>query len=241
MSKHICIFQAFEQVEIIKKSFDSMYLDSIDFFVIENKSENSGEIEEYFKDKKLKGYIQFDENIAFNAISIFMKDFLPLLKTYDYITFTDGDLYVYDIKDTFEELIKALEAPNTVISSSGQWQGNKHTNKEGDRFIGTHYYDDFMEKRSDIEHGYTFKHGAGHLLTIKKENLKYFLVPTFVDSKIAGVVYGDGKKWTRTSKNLLYHLTWDLYIDGNPYYEWKKSVYPQVWTEVKTSKYRKII
>ena len=41
MNKHICIFQAFEQVEIIKQSFESMYLDSVDFFVIENKSKNS--------------------------------------------------------------------------------------------------------------------------------------------------------------------------------------------------------
>ena len=51
---HICVFLAFQNVEIIKTSFDSMYVEGVDYFIVENPSENSKQIEEYFKTKKLK-------------------------------------------------------------------------------------------------------------------------------------------------------------------------------------------
>src|SRR5271157_5185698 len=115
--KHILVFFAFRNVEDIISSFDSMYLDTIDYFVVENKSDFSGDIEKYFSTKKLKGYIQFERNIAGNALSIFVKDFYDLLREYDIITMTDGDIYVADIKDTFDEIIKNLDYPKAVVSS----------------------------------------------------------------------------------------------------------------------------
>ena len=99
--KHICVFLAYQNFEHIKMSFESMYLDSIDYFIIENKSDKSNEIRNFFESKKLKGYIQFQKNIAANAVNIFIKDFYNLLMEYDVITITDGDLYVYNIQDAF--------------------------------------------------------------------------------------------------------------------------------------------
>ena len=41
----------------------------------------------------------------------------------------------------------------------------------------------------------------------------------------------NGGKNFKTTKNLAYHLTWDLYHDGNPYYENKKSNLAQIWAK----------
>ena len=94
MNKHICIFFCYEQVDVIKTAFDSNYVEGIDFFVVENGSRNSKEIEQYFQTKNLKGYIQFEKNISGNAMNIFLKDYMDLLKGYDDITITDGDFFV---------------------------------------------------------------------------------------------------------------------------------------------------
>ena len=46
--KHIIVFLAFENLDIVKTSFDSIKTANADFFVIENHSENSHLIKEYF-------------------------------------------------------------------------------------------------------------------------------------------------------------------------------------------------
>lgn len=46
--KHICVFLAYQNIEHIKTSFESMYLDSVDYFIVENFSENSDSIKEFF-------------------------------------------------------------------------------------------------------------------------------------------------------------------------------------------------
>ena len=237
---HICVFIAFQEVDIIKRSFESLYMEGVDYFIVENRSENSKEIEEYFKTKKLKGYIQFEKNIANKAIQTFIQDFMPLLKWYDYITITDGDLYSYDIDIAFKEIKENLEKPNAVLASSGLWLGNMYNRPVSDRLIGTHHYDSYMSNQ-DVELGGTEMHTGGYLMTVKKENLKYLVVDNFLDSNIKGQIYADKKLWIRSKYSDLYHLTWDLYIDGNPYYEWKKSVYPAIWTQPKTSKYKILI
>jgi phosphosulfolactate synthase (CoM biosynthesis protein A) len=104
--KHICVFFIYNNLEHIIKSFESIQCPNIDYFIIENKSDNSSKIQEYFFTKNLKGYIQFEENISNNAIEIFLKDYKELLLEYDYITITDGDIEIKDINSTFKELIK---------------------------------------------------------------------------------------------------------------------------------------
>ena len=89
MKKHICILFCFNNVDHIITCYESLQIDNVDFFVIENKSENSDLISTYFKTKPLTGYLQFNSNISNNAVTIFLKDFRSLLEQYDYITITD--------------------------------------------------------------------------------------------------------------------------------------------------------
>lgn len=229
--KHICIFLAFNNAEHIQTSFDSLYLDDVDYFIIENPSENSEKINEYFKTKKLKGYIKFEKNVAANAVNTFIINYRELLLEYDYITITDGDIYVHDIENTFNELKSGLEMSNTLISSVDLYMGNDYTNNSN-RLIGTKYYDDFMvlnQKTFGCVHGNT----GNFLLTIKKENLHIIENIHYIDSNINNRILMLGKLWVKTNKNLGYHLTWDSYLDDNPYYEWKKEAYPSIWYETK--------
>ena len=103
MKKHLCVFFCYQQFDIIKESFESMYIDEVDFFIVENNSENSKDIGEYFKSKNIKGHIRSDENISSTLLDAFIKDYIDLILEYDYFTITDGDLYVYDPVTTFNE------------------------------------------------------------------------------------------------------------------------------------------
>ena len=226
--KHICIFLAFKNVEHIKLSFDSMSHDDVDFFIVENHSENSDEIYEYFKNKKLVGYIKFNENIAANAINIFIKNHRDLLLEYDYITMTDGDLFVYDIKETINEIRNALDRNICSIASSSLYMGNWYSIRNDNRLIGIEYYNDYM-KNTIKSFGCVEGSTSGYLMTIRKKDLHLFENIHFIDSNILDRINNMGLAWYKTNKNLVYHLTWDLYVEGNEYFEWKKQVYPQIW------------
>ena len=109
MKKHLIVFIAYKHVDIVKSSLESIfYYENADVFVVENKSENSADFENYFSGKNLVGYIQFDANIANSAITIFIRDFWELILQYDYVTITDGDLFIADINETFKEIIDAF-------------------------------------------------------------------------------------------------------------------------------------
>ena len=45
-------------------------------------------------------------------------------------------------------------------------------------------------------------------------------------------------RWFKTNKNIAYHLTWDLYYEGNEYFEWKKQVFDKIWFTEKHSNYK---
>ena len=87
--KHIVVFLAFENLYIIRTSFDSLKTADADFFVVENHSENSHLIKEYFSNQKLVGYIQFEKNARANALNVFVRDYYDLLSKYDFITYTN--------------------------------------------------------------------------------------------------------------------------------------------------------
>jgi sugar O-acyltransferase (sialic acid O-acetyltransferase NeuD family) len=227
--KHICVFLAFNNPEHVQISFDSLYMDNVDYFIIENPSENSKKISEYFKTKKLKGYIQFEKNVAANAVNTFIINYRELLLEYDYITITDGDIYVHNIEDTFNELKSGLEITNSLVSSVDLYMGNNYTNNPN-RVIGTNYYDDFMVN-SQKSFGCIYGNTGNFLLTIKRENIDIIENIHYIDTYINSRVLNLGKIWVKTNKNLGYHLTWDSYIDDNPYYEWKKAVYPSIWAQ----------
>lgn len=235
--KHICVFLAYQNIEHIKLSFESMYLDSVDYFIVENFSENSDSIKEFFTKKKLKGYIQFEKNISATAVNIFIKNFYNLLCSYDIITITDGDLFIYDIKDAFQEIIQNLHLPSVGISSISLFQDNNYTNKE--RIIGV---DNYINKQKTFSvSSPVFIQNGNYLTTFKKEDIHHLTNVHYLDSCIYNYFLSMNKASVATSKNTAYHLTWDLYFDGNPYYEWKKQVIKHIWRQQEDCKFIKII
>ena len=245
MKKHLIVFLAYQHPEIIQNSFQSILVkEGADIFVVENPSENTVKIRSYFSqyldNEWLKGYIVFDENVANSAINIFLKDYKEFLSKYQYITITDGDLFVYNIEDTFLEIFEGLELPDVVVSTCDLWGGNDYRNGNP---LGVEQY---------VHESYTIKHNSdkkrqcvvGHtgnfLLTVKNENLSIFDNIIYVDSYIAQEVSQRGKLWVHTTKNLAYHETWDLYRDGNPYFEYKKQVFDKIWFKEQFSNYQKI-
>jgi sugar O-acyltransferase (sialic acid O-acetyltransferase NeuD family) len=229
--KHICVFLAFKNLEHIKLSFESIQTEDVDYYVLENPSENSTQIFNYFKNKNLIGYIRFNENVAANAVNTFIIDYKDLLLKYDYITITDGDIYVYDIKETFKEIKAALDNPNCFISSADLYLANNYDNNSN-RVIGVDKYIEAM-KINIKNFGSILGNTGNFLLTIKKENFGVIENIHYIDSNLKNRLDVLKKDWYKTNKNICYHLTWDLYVDNNPYYEWKKTVYPNIWYEKK--------
>ncbi len=239
MNKHICVFLAFQEFDVITKAFESNYMDSIDFFIIENQSKNSPKIKEYFLSKNLVGYIQFEQNISFNAVNIFIRDYFDLLKKYDYITFTDGDFYLYDATDTFKELVYVLDNFKCSFVSVPMYMGNRYILKNP--IIGIDKYIDVMKLRYK-QMTYSCMEGwtGNNFVTMKNKDLYLIKDVNYVDTQLRAKLNSLKLKWITIKKNMVYHLTWDLYQPGNEYFEWKKIVYPKIWIEIKTSTYEKI-
>lgn len=236
-SNHIIVFLCFEQIEVIKRSFDSIYNDEVDFFIVENKSKNSNIIQEYFSDKDLKGYIQFEENISATAMDIFIKDYKSLLEQYEYITLTDGDLYIYDIKSTLEELRFCLDGEDVGFSSTRLWDKNNYTNK--DRIIGVNPYIEYMSI-NDTPMGYHISPNGFYMVTLKRENLSIVEGIHIIDSYLLKRLRDLKKHWVCCNKNISYHLTWDLYIPGNEYYNFKIKNIKNIWLPKPPVDYLKI-
>jgi hypothetical protein len=240
--KHIIVFLAFENLDIIKTSFDSIKDANADFFVVENKSENSDAIKKYFLGEKLIGYIQFEKNARANAMNVFVKDFYALLLKYDFITITDGDLFVYDIKDTFSEIISTFSHPDCYVCGASLYMGNNYLNIGSNRVVGTQPYIDHMKSKTGVKPASTFGRTGGYLLTFSNKTLFLIKDIHFIDTNIFNRVNNNGGKCFRTTKNVAYHLTWDLYFDGNPYYENKKNNLAQIWAKSDEDfKYKKIV
>ena len=237
-NNHLIVFIAYKHFDIIKTSFDSISkYENADYFVVENSSENSDKIQGFFRDKNIKAHIRFNQNIANSAITVFINDYWELLQNYDYVTITDGDIYIQDINATFEEVFSAFQFPEVVVSSVDLWLGNHYENQE--RKTIKEYKSDFNNnKREPIS---VEGHTGGFLITIPRSHLFLIKGYLFTDSNLIQTVNANKCRWYKTNKNLGYHLTWDLYYDGNEYYEWKKQVYPMIWTEPKSSDYLKLI
>lgn len=237
--KHICIFLAFKNLEHIRLSFESMECDEVDFYIIENNSENSDEIYEYFKTKNIKGYFKFEENASANAFDIIIKEHRDLLYQYDYITITDGDLLVYDISETFKEIRSTLDSNICVIATADLFPDNDYRNPH--KIVGVDNYCNFMDNNTR-EFGCVVGNTGNFLLTLKKDNLHLIEGMHYIDYEIYMRLFHMGLKWYKTNKNLVYHLTWDLYVNGEEYYEWKKKVLTHIWGKVdKPFKYKNMI
>lgn len=226
MKKHLIVFVAYQHLDIISKSFESIKDVDADIFIVENQSENSKAIADYFEDKNLVGYIQFHENIANSCMSIFIAHYWELIQKYEYVTFTDGDLYVHDAKAMFEEIFDAFKNPEVIISSADLWQGNNYTNSvrlDLDRFVNE-------SKCNRALFGSIQGHTGNFFITIKQQDINLVRQnKIYLDSFLAESVNAMNRAWFKVNRNKVYHLTWDLYYDGNPYFEFKKEVFNKIW------------
>jgi hypothetical protein len=221
-----------------------MYQLNIDYIIIENKSKFSEEIKNYFLNKKetcnnIIKYLQFQKNIAANAINIFLKEYGNFLRNYEYITITDGDYYIYNMKSTMEEVLLAFNHADCAISSVELYLGNQHVTPN--RIAGTQYYDDFMKTRENIIPNNIIGIGIPSLMTLQKKDLYIVESIYYFDGNIRNKVNEIGKQWYITVKNLSYCLTCDICYDGHPYFEWKKSVAHTIWSITEESNYLIII
>jgi penicillin-binding protein-related factor A (putative recombinase) len=240
--KHIIVVLAYEHLDIIKTSFDSLKTANADFFVVENGSVNSDVIKEYFLGEKLMGYIQFEKNARANALNIFVRDYYELLSQYDFVSITDGDLFFYDIKETLKEITSTFENPKCYVCGSSLYNGNNYLNKGSDRVVGIQPYIDHMKSKAGVKPKSTFGRTGGYLLTFTKKSLFLIKDIHFIDTNIFNKANANGGQCFRTTKNVAYHLTWDLYFDGNPYYEYKKKNIVEIWSKSDEDfKYNKII
>jgi hypothetical protein len=257
MNKQVIIFFCFNNVEHIKIAFDSTYQSDIDYFIVENKSNYSEEIKNYFLEQKktrdnIVGYIQFEKNISSNAMNIFIRKYGDFLRKYEYITFTDGDYYIYDIKSTIQEMLMAFNRPDCAISSVDLYWGNHisyealfvkrtATNK---RVVGTNFYDDFMKKRENMMPDNVVGIGVPCLMTLQKKDLYILETIFYYDGNIRNKVNEIGKKWYITTKNLSYHLTNDFWHDDgtcDEYMRWKVNYGQKIWHITEESDYVIII
>jgi len=248
MNTHILVFFCFNNVEHIKMSFDSMYQDNIDYFIVENKSNYSEEIVKYFLEQKkiknnLVGYIQFEKNIVANAINIFLKEYGDFLRKYDYITITDGDYYIYDMKSTMQEIFGAFNNGDCAISSVDLYPLSNWRNPN--RRIGTNYYVDYMNNRANMSPISVVGIGVPALMTLKKKDLFILETIYYYDGNIRNKLHEINKSWYITVKNLAYHLTDDLCYDehnGDAYMTWKRSLdREKLWHVTEISNYQTII
>jgi hypothetical protein len=226
VKKHLIVFLAYKHLEIVSKSFESIKDVDADIFVVENQSENSRAIADYFEDKNHFGYIQFHENIANSSMSIFIADYWSLIEQYEYVTFTDGDLYVHDTKAMFNEIFDAFKDPQVIISSAELWQGNNYINSVRlnlERFINE-------SKCNKALFGSIQGHTGNFFITVKHQDINLFrLNKLYLDSFLAETVNSLNRTWYKVNRNKVYHLTWDLYVEGNPYFEFKKQVFNTIW------------
>lgn len=248
--KHLLVFFCFWQVEDIIQSFNSMESKGIDCFVVENHSIRSSEIESFFKTKKLKGYIQLDENIAYNALNIFNQDYRELLDKYDIISYTDGDLYFINIRNTYKEILSNLKKPNVMISSANVFTGDDYYKFNNPQYsiVGIDEFRKTMRKRK-VEQGAIEGMTGLVLVTLKKESLfsilntqNFHFRTTGLDRRVSEL----GGKWTHSRKNLAYHLTWDHYTLQDEYYIWKvkelEGITPdEFWDKRVYATYRRIV
>lgn len=245
MKKHAYVFLAFLHPEMVRSSFDSICNHSdIDFYIIENPSEGTPEIEEYLLSKKdkIKRYVRYDNNIILTAYTLYLRENIELFKTYDYLTVTDGDIYVYDIVDTMNEIYYMLELSGVIVASCSAFLGNYFNDhgsyKVKDRVCSLDNFLNYMKIRDRLPHGFSTdpnppwvtdskgpgvnritRHG-GFLGTVKKENIDVFTIPHIcADTYIEQQAWKKNGFWARTNNNLCYHLRWDLHVPGNPYYE----------------------
>jgi len=233
LKKHICVLISYLNHEHIIKCYKSLQTEFTDFFIVENKSENSDKIYDFFMKEKPLGYIQFQENISNNAMKIFLEDFKYLLKDYEYITRSDCDLTVKDSTKTFNELFKNLQFKDVMVATVDLEMGNLPKNIKGS--------DRWIPKPTKITKDYIVCNSGSHLTTIKNSDLDLYSPSRCLDLLLQKEVKRKNKLWVKTLINKAYHLTWDLYYPGSPYLKFKRDNTPGLFNHKRYCEYIKYI
>lgn len=212
--KHAIILICFQNFEHIKQCFESLENLDCDFFIIENHSERSGEIQKFFSAKKnIKKYLYFKENIANNAMKIFVDNFYDILWNYEYLTFSDCDLLVYESEETFIEIFDILKDPLVRICC---------VDLDLQNFPEVGRGKGWLPRPKNTTEKYIECDTGVQLMTLRREGLPLILKSEkFLDGEFQKILRRDFKKWVKTKKSKAKHLTWDLYVKGSPYYEFK--------------------
>jgi hypothetical protein len=200
----------------------------LDFFIIENFSENSNKIESYFKKQKLIEHIRFEKNITNNAVDIIKKDYEDLFETYEYITFSDCDLLFTNSNRLLDEIYLILDYDDIGVCSTTLCMDNLPNVQGSKNWIPTpiSIHEDYINTNTGV-----------HFMTIKQKNYKIIKNIKFLDSIMCSEIRSGGLKWVATKKNNVKHLTWDLYHVDNEFYEFKLKRGFDLWSHNEVSKY----
>lgn len=217
MKKHVVVFFCYKLFDIHKKSFDNISELDADFFIVENFSEKSEQIKEIFLNHKnydkIVRYIRFNCNTS-NFGTFVIRHFHDFLKEYEYITFTDGDFVFENIHAMKNEVFNNLNYNDIAISGVDLLLDNLPNIPNSEHWVPKGYI--------DTNRGYIECQTGIHFMTLKNNSLTLLQNITFLDDIIYRHIRLHNKKWVKTLINKAYHLTWDLYYEGNPYYEFKK-------------------
>jgi hypothetical protein len=228
MNKHICVFICYNNFEHIVECFESVKNLPLDFFIIENFSENSNKIESYFKQQKLIGHIRFEKNITNNSVDIIKKDYEDLFESYEYITFSDCDLLVTNSNQLLDEIYLILDYDDVGVCATSLCMDNL-PNVQGSK--------DWIPRPISIHEDYINTNTGVHFITIKQKNYKIIKNTKFLDSLMCSEIRSRDLKWVATKKNNVKHLTWDLYHVDDEYYGFKLKRGFDLWSHNEVSNY----
>jgi hypothetical protein len=228
-NKHICVLICFNNYEHIVKCFESIKNLPLDFFIIENPSKNSDKIQKYFKEQKLKGYVRFEENITNNAVDIIREDYSPLFQSYEYITFSDCDLFTDSSSSLFSEIYRILEYEEVGVCCTSLCMDNLPNVPDANGWIPNpiSIHEDYINVNTGV-----------HFMTMKQKNYSLLYGTKFKDTLMVSLIRSKNLKWVSTKENKSIHLTWDLYYQGNEYYNFKiERGLESLWSHNETSDY----
>jgi hypothetical protein len=118
--KHLILILAYYNDDLLKRTLESMryYImkDSTTTYILENPSKNSDKIKNVIKKYNIDKHYICSENIGGFIFEKFCYKNIELLKKFDYISFTEGDVVVS--KNSIEETIDILENNEEIIVSS---------------------------------------------------------------------------------------------------------------------------
>lgn len=244
-NKILCYVLIFDQVDIIKRSLDSLInlSDKLDIVVIENPSKNTPKIKKIIKNYSSQGLIKryylFEKNITSRAYDIILEHEQEEIKNYKYVVITDGDVTSTD--EWIKEEKRALVFNPSLFCIGITFDMSNlplNTFPDAAGWIPPDISKGGIAYREALTGMHFVMFRSSGLLNFLKYKIKKDI--NFIDGNIKEYVYETlHKKWGRTKKSRGIHLTWDLYQDLNhPYTKLKTSKsFKDTWYHKRSSKF----